>query len=81
MWKIKLDSEKICKEFVAICEEFKYTIPVNLCYGRYIIDGCSLLGVLSLLSHTVEIWVPTMNEITIKNFTDEIEKIGAYYEE
>ena len=56
-------------------------IIADLCYGRYIVDGCSLLGVLSLVSHTVDIWLPSMNETIIKNFTDEIEKIGAYYEE
>ena len=81
MWKIKLDSERTCAELVGVCQDFKQVIPVNVCYGRYMVDGCSILGLLSLIPHTVDIWVPEMNEIIIKNFTDELKKIGAYYEE
>lgn len=80
MWKIRLETTDICEELVDICVKFKDLLNVNICYGRYLVDGCSLLGVMTLLLHDVEIVIPKAEECVVKDFEDEISRIGAWKE-
>lgn len=80
MWKIYLDNTKTCEKLTKICRKYNDEMPVDICYGRYTVDGCSILGVMSLLFNTVKIWIPTMDVNTVKDFTEDIKEIGAYYE-
>lgn len=81
MWKIKLDTTQTCDALVRICQKYSAKMDVDICYGRYLVDGCSILGVMSLMLHEVEICMSKTNEIIIKNFEKEIAGIGAWKEE
>lgn len=81
MWKIKLDTTQICDDLVRICQKYGSKMNVDICFGRYLVDGCSILGVMSLLLHEVEIWIPKTDETTLKRFEEEITEIGAWKEE
>lgn len=80
MWKINLDTIKKCEDLARICQKYQNKINVDICYGRYLVDGCSVLGVMSLLLHEAEIWIPKTDEIVTKKFEEEIAEIGAWKE-
>lgn len=42
-------------ELCKICDKYKRLFETDILCGRYIVDGCSVLGVTSMLGHTVEI--------------------------
>lgn len=58
------DAEKLLR----VCHQYKDLLTIDVIYGRYIIDGTSTLGVLSLLGKTV----------TIEAIGDETEKERLY---
>ena len=79
MWKIELETTDICEELTKICQKYQDLLKVDICFGRYLVDGCSLLGVMSLMLHEVQICIPeNAEECVIKDFEDEIIKIGAF---
>ena len=80
MWKITLDEIDLCEKFTEICRKYRQYIDIDVCYGRYIVDGCSLMGVLSLIPHTVEIMTPKTDEIIATDFESEISALGAWKE-
>ena len=77
MYFLKLDSLETANELSMICDRYKENMDVDIIYGRQVIDGRSVLGVVSLLGHIVKI-IPVTNDNATKNFYNEIEKIGAY---
>lgn len=80
MWKIKLDTVNKCEKLVDACIRFQHKINIDICYGRYLIDGCSILGVMSLIPHEVEIWIPKTDENITAAFEEEITEAGAWKE-
>lgn len=80
MWKIYLDSTRTCEKLTRICQKYEDEFSVDICLGRYTVDGCSILGVMSLLFNKIGIWIPTMDEDAVKEFINDIKEIGAYYE-
>lgn len=61
-----------------VCNKYKDKIDVDIEYGRYIIDGCSILAVSSLLGKTIKICPITEDNLLKTYFTNDIKKIGGY---
>ena len=86
MLKIKLDTIEKCEKLVQICKKYQDVTIVDIYYGHYVVDGCSFLGVMSLLLHEVEINVVESKRVTddihpIKEMmTEELKNIGAWRE-
>lgn len=72
-FKILLGTLKNANEFVDACEHYKEDI--NYLHGRFIIDGKSIMGVLSCdISEAAVVEIITDDANTIKKFKKSIEK-------
>lgn len=59
------------KKLVSICERYE-DAEIDVLYGRQIIDGKSILGVMSLIGRIVSIKVNSSNKDDEENFEKEI---------
>lgn len=59
------------KKLVSVCEKYEEA-EIDVIYGRQIIDGKSILGVMSLMGRMVSLKVNSRNENDEKNFEEEI---------
>lgn len=73
-----LDTHKKVEALCDICEKYRTAFDVDVRYGTYMVDGISVLGVLSLLGHVVQIRPITKDNDARRPFFTEIEKIGGY---
>ena len=73
--KLELDLEQV-NDLCSICDEMPFNIDV--CAGRLIVDGCSVMGVMGLCGKTVEIKPITHDIIQIVDFLNHIKPLGAY---
>lgn len=65
--KVNLNNIESAKKFVEICNY--YQSEINVYSGRYIIDGKSILGILSLnLLNPVEVEIVSKSEIEADSF-------------
>ena len=72
-FKIRINTIENAKDFSNICEKFLFDVDVY--YGRYIVDGRSLLGILSFdLMKPLNVKIHTEDEASIKNFSKRIER-------
>ena len=82
MYFIKLDAMETIERLCRICTKYKDDFDIDIEYGRYTVDGCSILGVSSLMGNIVRIHPPSedrnSNTELIKNMYSELKKIGAY---
>jgi len=78
-WKIYIDLKYMdCNQLCDICNEMKNKCAVDVKKGRYVVDGTSLLGVMSLAGNEVELVPITSDEDVITEFYDKAINIGAY---
>ena len=76
---INLDSLETVNNLVKICDKYdKHYIDVA--YGRYTVDGRSVLGVSSLMGKIVKIIPVTDDEILTKFIEKEVTEIGGWIE-
>lgn len=59
------------KKLVSVCEKYEEA-EIDVIYGRQIIDGKSILGVMSLMGRMVSLKVNSRNEDDEKMFEEEI---------
>lgn len=80
MKKIYLDFKHgDVKKITEICESYRKWFNVDLVFGRYTVDGCSLLGALSIADHIVKVVpVPNDDEKAIMSFYEKLKPFGAY---
>lgn len=78
MYFLKLDTLETANELSKICDKYRDNMDVDVIYGRQTIDGRSVLGVVSLLGHIVKLVPVTKENITVNDFYNEVQKIGAY---
>ena len=65
--KVNLNNIESAKKFVEICNY--YQSEINVYSGRYIIDGKSILGILSLnLLNPVEVEIVSKSEVEANSF-------------
>lgn len=74
MLSFNIDSMKSAKKLIQLCEKYHDRMEVDVIHGRYIIDGCSMLGVHSLLGHTVTLEPKTDDKKLVEQFGKELEK-------
>lgn len=55
-----------------ICQEYKDDLVIDVKCGHYIVDGASILGVASLIGHTVEVLPFGTDDEIVKRFLKEI---------
>lgn len=77
MIKIKLELQYI-SEIVCICEKQPFGVDVEI--GRYIIDGASMLGMLSVVGSDVTIVPATDDKQAVRKFYEELVPYGARWE-
>jgi len=73
-----LETLDTVKDLCKICDTYRDKMDIDVTYGRYTIDGCSVLGVASLLGNVVGIKPNTDDGKKIECFYEEIKNIGAY---
>lgn len=74
MLSFNIDSGESATKLIHLCEKYHDRMEVDVIYGRYIIDGCSMLGVHSLLGHTVTLEPQTDDKKLVEQFGKELEK-------
>lgn len=75
MLSFNIDSMKSAEKLIHLCEKYHDKMEVDVIHGRYIIDGCSMLGVHSLLGHTVTLEPQTDDKNLVEQFEKELERI------
>ena len=70
----RLNDVSTAEHLVSICRQFEEEIDVI--HGRYIIDGKSTLGVVSLIGNIVSLEINTSNEKNKEKFEKEIMKLN-----
>ena len=74
---LNLDSLDKVTNLVKVCEKYD-SIDFDVVYGRYVIDGKSVLGVTSLIGHIIKI-VPNTNDVLLLGYVvKDLEEIGAW---
>lgn len=72
--KIKLNTVNDVKEFVSICEKYKYD-SIEVKQGRWIIDGKSIMGVFSLnLTQELDVNIDSESEESEIDFYCSVDK-------
>lgn len=75
MLNFNINSCEAASKLVRICEKYHEEMDIDVIYGRYIIDGCSMLGVHSLIGHTVAIEPQSDNINLLEQFEADLEDI------
>lgn len=75
---IKLKTIDEAKALSNICDTYKERMYIDVSYGRQIIDGTNMLGIISLIGNIIKIDPITHDEDLINTFYNDIKSIGAY---
>ena len=75
---IKLDNLETVNKLVNICTKYKEHTYIDVIYGRYTLDGCSVLGVASLIGNIVKIKPNTDDVLLLEYLCRDLEEIGAW---
>ena len=73
-----LSSIDAAQRLIRVCEKYSNSFTVDVIYGRQVIDGCSLMGVMSLVGHIVSIDVSDRDCTDYEYFKREIKEIGLW---
>lgn len=77
--KVILGTMQNASKLVSIAEAIAY--DVDLCYGRYIVDAKSMLGVLSLPDFAYgELQIPVESEVEKRQILEKLDEAGLLYE-
>ena len=76
MWTLDLSSIDKCRDLCDLCDRYQ-EIDVDICYKRYLVDGRSFLGILSLLNHKVVVVIHTDSKYKKESFEEDLKKIGG----
>lgn len=77
MISVNLDSFEKATRIVAICSKYSKDIQVDVHCGHYIVDGASILGVLSCVGNWVTLQVITPNTSKYNGFIQEMSEIDG----
>ena len=77
--KVILGTMQNASKLVSIAESI--SCDVDLCYGRYIVNAKSMLGVLSLPDFAYgELQIPVESEVEKKQILEKLDEAGLLYE-
>lgn len=75
MLSFNLNSKESAEKLIRLCEKYHDSMEVDIVHSRQTVDGCSLMGVISLLGHFVTVRPNCEDEDMIQKFSDELEMI------
>lgn len=75
MLSFNLNSKKSAEDLIKLCEKYRDDVEVEVIHGNQTVNGCSLLGVFSLIGDFVGIKADSRDESAIRRFTEELESI------
>lgn len=75
MLNFNLNSKESAENLIRLCEKYHDSMEVDIIHGRQTVDGCSLMGVISLLVHFVTVRPNCEDEKLILRFADDLERI------
>lgn len=75
MLSFNLNSKKSAEDLIKLCEKYRDDVEVEVIHGNQIVNGCSLLGVFSLIGNFVGIKADSRDESAVQRFAEELERI------
>ena len=75
MLSFNLNSKKSAEDLIKICEKYRDDVEVEVIHGNQTVNGCSLLGVFSLIGNFVGIKADSRDESAVQRFAEELERI------
>lgn len=75
MLSFNIDSCEAAGKLIKLCEKYHDKMEIDVIHGRTVIDGCSLLGVYSLMGNIVGVNPQTDDKSLLSEFGEELEKI------
>lgn len=75
MLSFNLNSKKSAEDLIKLCEKYRDDVEVEVIHGNRTVNGCSLLGVFSLIGNFVGINPDSRDERAVQRFAEELEKI------
>ena len=75
MLSFNIDSKESAEKLIRLCEKYRDDTEVDVIYGRQTVDGCSLLGVMSLIGHFVTVKPQTDDKSIVERFSEDLERI------
>ena len=75
MLSFNIDSGESARKLIRLCEKYHDQMSVEVIHGRTVVDGCSLLGVHSLIGNMVGIEPQTDDNSLLKQFGEDLEGI------
>lgn len=75
MLNFNLNSKKSAEDLIKLCEKYRDDVEVEVIHGNQTVNGCSLLGVFSLIGNFVGIKADSRDESAVQRFAEELEEI------
>ena len=75
MLSFNLNSKKSAEDLIKLCEKYRDDVEVEVIHGNQIVNGCSLLGVFSLIGNFVGIKADSRDESAVQRFAEELERL------
>ena len=77
MLNYNLDSVQSAERLIRLCEKYRDCngLDIDIVHGRQTVDGCSLLGVISLIGRFVTVVPNTTDKEMLQKFAEELERI------
>ena len=75
MLNFNLNSKKSAEDLIKLCEKYRDDVEVEVIHGNQTVNGCSLLGVFSLIGNFVGIKPDSRDEYAVQRFAEELERI------
>ena len=75
MLNFNLNSKKSAEDLIKLCEKYRDDVEVEVIHGNQTVNGCSLLGVFSLIGNFVGIKADSRDEYAVQRFAEELEMI------
>ena len=75
MLNFNLNSKKSAEDLIKLCEKYRDDVEVEVIHGNQTVNGCSLLGVFSLIGNFVGIKVDSRDNEEVRRFAEELEEI------
>lgn len=73
MLNFNLNSKKSAEDLIKLCEKYRDDVEVEVIHGNQTVNGCSLLGVFSLMGNFVGVKADSRDEDAVQRFAEELE--------
>lgn len=73
MLSFNLNSKKSAEDLIKLCEKYRDDVEVEVIHGNQTVNGCSLLGVFSLMGNFVGVKADSRDEDAVQRFAEELE--------